>query len=107
MIRGEVASARQQVEAERARHRALREQVRPKAEQAVQAALGSYAAGTTSGVTVIDAVRAAWELRADEVMAEVRLGLAWARLGRALGELSASPASAQTERSSRRIGAGP
>lgn len=90
MIRGEVAAAREQVEAERIRFRALHEQVRPKTEQTVQAALVSYAATETNAVTVIEAVRALWDVRAEEVMAEVRLGLAWARLGRAMGTLEAA-----------------
>jgi hypothetical protein len=34
---------------------------------------------------VIEAVTTLWDVRAEEVMAEARLGLAWARLDRALG----------------------
>ena len=87
MIRGEVATAREQVEAERTRLRALRELVRPKTEQSVEASLASYTATQTNAVTVIEALRALWDVREEEVMAEERLGLAWARLDRALGEL--------------------
>lgn len=90
MIRGQVASARQEVEGERIRLRALHDQVRPKVEQTVEAALASYSAMQTPSVTVIESLRTLWEVRGDEVMAEVRLGLAWARLGRALGKLGAS-----------------
>lgn len=86
MIRGEVAASREQVEAERRRFSALHEQIRPKAEQAVQASLASYAAAGTPAVAVIESVRSLWDVRSEEVMAEVRLGLAWARLERAVGE---------------------
>ena len=87
MIRGEVGAAREQVEAERTRLRALRDLVRPKTAQSADASLASYTATQTNAVTVIEALQALWDVREEEVMAEARLGLAWARLDRARGEL--------------------
>ena len=85
MIRGEVAMARQQVVAARIRLRALRDEIVPRAKQTVESALASYAATQTDAISVVEALTTLWDVRADEVMAEARLGLAWARLDRALG----------------------
>jgi outer membrane protein TolC len=85
MIRGEIAMARQQVIAARVRLRALRDEIGPRAKQTVDSALASYAATQTDAISVIEAVTTLWDVRAEEVMAEARLGLAWARLDRALG----------------------
>jgi outer membrane protein TolC len=85
MIRGEVAMARQQVMAARIRLSALRDEIVPRAKQTVEAALASYSATQTDAISVVEALTTLWDVRADEVMAEARLGMAWARLDRAMG----------------------
>jgi outer membrane protein TolC len=85
MIRGEVAAARERVVAARIRLSSLRDEIGPRAKQTVDAALASYAATKTDAVSVIEALRTLWDVRADEVMAGAELGLSWARLERAIG----------------------
>jgi cobalt-zinc-cadmium efflux system outer membrane protein len=87
MAEGEAATARQQVIAARQRVLALRDDVLPRARQAIDPSLGAYAAGTVPLASVIDAAQALWSLEAELVMAQVELGLAWARLHRAQGEM--------------------
>ncbi len=86
MIQGEVASARSDVVAARVRLRALRDRIVPTAAQTVDSALASYAATQTSAVSVVESLRTLWDVRLEEVMAEARLGIAWARLDRAIGK---------------------
>lgn len=86
MIRGEVAVALAEVEAARVRLRALKERIVPKARLTVDSALAGYGAAQTSAVAVVEALRALFEVRAQEVMTESQLGLAWARFDRAVGE---------------------
>jgi cobalt-zinc-cadmium efflux system outer membrane protein len=87
MIEGEAVAARATVEAWRRRAVAIAERVLPPANQAVVAATASYGAGQLALVTVLEAMRALFEARMQGVMAEVNLGLAWARLERATGQL--------------------
>jgi outer membrane protein, heavy metal efflux system len=87
MIEGEAAAAREQVAAWLARSTALRDKVLQPASQAVSAATASYAAGQTPLVTVLDALRALFDARMQSIMAEVSLGVSWARLERATGRL--------------------
>jgi cobalt-zinc-cadmium efflux system outer membrane protein len=85
MIEGEVLAARERVIATRTRHRALREEVVPRARKAVDAALAGYRAGQGTLVPAIETLSAFWQVQAEEVMAESTAALAAARLRRATG----------------------
>ncbi|HET7699042.1 MAG TPA: TolC family protein [Vicinamibacterales bacterium] len=85
MIEGEAAAAVRQLEAAYERHAALTANVLPRARMAIEPAVAGYAAGRLPLVSVIEAVQALWVVQADLVAAETELGLAWARLGRAIG----------------------
>jgi outer membrane protein TolC len=86
MIRGDVATSRAQVLAARVRLRTLRDRIVPTAKQTVDSALASYSAAQTTAVAVMEALRTLWQVKTEEVMAEARLGLAWAQLDRAMGK---------------------
>jgi outer membrane protein, heavy metal efflux system len=88
MLEGEAATARHQVLAARQRLLALRDDVLPRARQAIDPSVTAYAAGTMPLVSVLDAAQALWSLEAELVSAELELGLAWARLHRAQGKLA-------------------
>jgi outer membrane protein TolC len=47
--------------------------------------VASYASGQLPLVSVIEAVQALWLVQSDLIAADTQLGLAWARLGRAMG----------------------
>ena len=49
----------------------------------------SDTAGQLPLVSVIEAVQALWLVQADLIAADTELGLAWARLGRAIGSCEA------------------
>ena len=85
MIEGEAATARNDVLAARERVLALRQDVLPRARRAIEPSISAYAAGTLPLTSVIDAAQALWSLQAELVTAESELGMAWARLHRALG----------------------
>ncbi|MGE0447037.1 MAG: TolC family protein [Vicinamibacterales bacterium] len=85
MIEGEAAVAVAQVQAAGARQRALTGDVLPRARMAIDPAVAGYAAGQLPLVSVIEAVQALWQVQGDVIAADVELGLAWARLGRAIG----------------------
>lgn len=86
MAEGEAATARSQVLAARQRVLAIRDDVLPRARQAIEPSVAAYAAGTMPLVSVIDTAQALWSLEAELVSAEFELGLAWARLERAQGQ---------------------
>jgi len=85
MIAGEAEATRAKVHAAQIRLQALEREVVPRARQAIDATLASYASGLLPLVNVLDAMDAYWMAQADEVMAEVELGLAHARLDRTIG----------------------
>ena len=85
MIEGQAAVAASQLDAARERQAALTANVLPRARLAIEPAVAGYAAGRLPLVSVIEAVQALWLVQSDLVAAETELGLAWARLGRALG----------------------
>jgi outer membrane protein TolC len=85
MIEGEAAAAVSQLEAARERQTALNTNVLPRARMAIEPAVAGYAAGQLPLVSVIEAVQALWLVQSDLIAADIELGLAWARLGRALG----------------------
>jgi cobalt-zinc-cadmium efflux system outer membrane protein len=86
MIEGEAATARHQVLAARTRVLSLRDEVLPRARGAIEPSISAYAGGSAGLASVIDAARTLWSVEAELVTAELELGLAWARLHRALGK---------------------
>lgn len=89
MIEGEAAVAVRQLQAARDRQAALETDVLPRARLAIEPAVASYASGQLPLVSVIEAVQALWLVQSDLIAAETQLGLAWARLGRAIGSYEA------------------
>jgi cobalt-zinc-cadmium efflux system outer membrane protein len=85
MIEGEAAAALHTVEARRARHLSLTTNVLPRARLAIDPTIAGYASGQLPLVSVIEAVQALWLAQADLTQVEMDLGLAWARLARAIG----------------------
>ncbi len=89
MIEGEAAVAVSQLQAARDRHAALNTDVLPRARMAIEPAVAGYASGQLPLVSVIEAVQALWLVQSDLITADTQLGLAWARLGRAIGSYEA------------------
>ncbi len=89
MVEGQAAAALNQVDAAQTRLRSLRDEVLPRARNTIDPALGAYAAGRLPLVSVLEAVQALWVTQSDVIESEVTLGLAWARLGRAIGTYEA------------------
>jgi outer membrane protein, heavy metal efflux system len=85
MIEGDAAVAVNQVRAARDRQSAIRTDVLPRARMAIEPAVAGYTSGQLPLVSVIEAVQALWMVQADLIAADIELGLAWARLGRAVG----------------------
>jgi outer membrane protein TolC len=85
MIEGEVGAAREQVVAARVRLATTREKVLPLSKQALQLTLTNYGSGTAPLVSVLDAERLVRDTRMEEVIAELKVAVAWAKLGRAIG----------------------
>jgi outer membrane protein TolC len=69
----------------RERQLALISDVLPRARMAIEPAVAGYASGQLPLVTVIEAIQALWLVQSDVIAADTELGLAWARLGRAVG----------------------
>ena len=89
MIEGDAAAAVNQLQAARDRQAALTADVLPRARMAIEPAVAGYSSGQLPLVSVIEAVQALWLVQADLIAADTELGLAWARLGRALGSYEA------------------
>ena len=85
MIAGEAAAARESVAAAQARLGAIQREVLPLSRQGAQSQLAGYAAGQVPLASSLLAFTTLLDARMDEVMAQVSLGLAWARLRRAMG----------------------
>jgi outer membrane protein TolC len=85
MIEGDAAAAVTQLQATRDRQAALTTDVLPRARMAIEPAVAGYTSGQLPLVSVIEAVQALWLVQADLIAADTELGLAWARLGRAIG----------------------
>ena len=85
MIEGDAAVAVSQLQAARDRQVALAADVLPRARMAIEPAVAGYTSGQLPLVSVIEAVQALWLVQADAISADTALGLAWARLGRAIG----------------------
>lgn len=86
MISGEGAAARERVAAIRERFLALRETIVPKASEVIAATLAAYSANKLPLVSAVEAAQALWLAQRELVMAHGELGLAWARLDRAIGQ---------------------
>ena len=89
MVEGQAAVAFNQVQAARERQLALTGDVLPRARMAIEPAVAGYASGQLPLVSVIEAVQALWRVQSDLITADTQLGLAWARLGRAIGSYEA------------------
>ena len=89
MIEGEAAVAVGQLQAAQERQVALFGDVLPRARMAIEPAVAGYAAGQLPLVSVIEAIQSLWLVQSDLIAADTQLGLAWARLGRALGSYEA------------------
>lgn len=89
MIEGDAAAAVSQLHAARDRQVAITSDVLPRARMAIDPAVAGYTAGQLPLVSVIEAVQALWLVQADLIAADTELGLAWARLGRAIGSYEA------------------
>ena len=89
MIEGDAAVAVSQLQASRDRQLALRDDVLPRARIVIEPAVAGYASGQLPLVSVIEAVQALWLVQSDLIAADTELGLAWARLGRAIGSYEA------------------
>ena len=89
MIEGDAAAAISQLQAARDRQAALTSDVLPRARLAIEPAVAGYGAGQLPLVSVIEAIQALWAVQSDLVAADTQLGLAWARLGRAIGSYEA------------------
>jgi outer membrane protein, heavy metal efflux system len=89
MIEGNAAVAVSQLQATRDRQAALTTDVLPRARMAIEPAVAGYTSGQLPLVSVIEAVQALWLVQADLIAADTELGLAWARLGRAIGSYEA------------------
>jgi len=85
MIEGDAAVAVSQLQAARDRQAALTSDVLPRARMVIEPAVAGYASGQLPLVSVIEAVQALWLVQSDLIAADTELGLAWARLGRAVG----------------------
>jgi cobalt-zinc-cadmium efflux system outer membrane protein len=84
MVEGEAAASRHRVLAARDRYLALRDEILPRARRVIGPSLAGYSAGTLPLVSVIESAQALWSTEAELVSAELELGLAWARLNRAI-----------------------
>jgi cobalt-zinc-cadmium efflux system outer membrane protein len=89
MIEGQAASAVSQVQAARDRQAAIVTDVLPRARMAIEPAVAGYAAGQLPLVSVIEAIQALWLVQSDLIGVDTELGLAWVRLGRAIGSYEA------------------
>jgi cobalt-zinc-cadmium efflux system outer membrane protein len=85
MIEGDAAVAVSQVQAAHDRQRTITTDVLPRARMAIDPAIAGYTAGQLPLVSVVEAVQALWLVQADLIAADAELGLAWSRLGRAIG----------------------
>ena len=85
MVEGEAAAALSELQAASDEQAALRGNVLPRARVALDPALAGYAAGRLPLVSVIEAIQALWSVQAELIDADIRVGVAWTRLGRAIG----------------------
>ena len=89
MIEGDAAGAVNQLHAWRDRQGSLSDNVLPRARMAIAPVVAGYAAGRLPLVSVIEAVQALWSVQSALITADAEVGLAWVRLGRAIGSYEA------------------
>jgi outer membrane protein TolC len=85
MVEGQAAAAMNELQATTEQQTAIRDNVLPRARVALDPALAGYASGRLPLVSVIEAIQALWSVQTDAIDADIRAGLAWTRLGRAIG----------------------
>jgi outer membrane protein TolC len=85
MLEGEAAAAVGQVQAAQVRRESLARDVLPRARMSIEPAMAGYTAGRVPLVSVIETVQALWQVQGDLIAADTELGVAWTRLGRAIG----------------------
>ena len=86
MVEGEALAARERVVASREQFLSLRDEIIPRARQAVDPTLAGYASGQLPIISVIEAAQVLRSSQSELTAAQFDLGLAWARLRRAMGE---------------------
>jgi outer membrane protein TolC len=86
MVVGGTVVARERVVAARARWFALRDQVVPRAQAAIEPTLAGYTSGQLPLVSVLEAAQTLWAARMELASAERQLGETWARLSRATAQ---------------------
>lgn len=86
MVEADALAARSRARSARERYLALRDEVVPRAQQAIAPALAAYSSGQLPLVSVIEAAQALWSAQAELLSAQAALGMSWARLQRAVGE---------------------
>ena len=86
MVEAEALSARARANGARERYLALRDEVVPRAQQAISPALAAYSSGQLPLVSVIEVAQALWSAQAELLSAQAQLGMSHARLRRAMGE---------------------
>lgn len=89
MIEADAAVALTTLRGATERRRAITTDVLPRARLAIAPAVAGYAAGQIPLVSVVEAIQAWWLVQSDLITAETDLGMAWARLGRAVGSYEA------------------
>lgn len=85
MVEGEAAQALNELKSAGDLQRSLRGEIGPRARFAVEPALAAYAAGRQPLVTVMEALQTLWSVENELIEADMQVGLAWVRLGRAIG----------------------
>lgn len=85
MVETEVIAAHAELVAAHQSLLTLTSEVAPRAQMALAPALSAYRSGSTPLRSVIDAAQAQWAVEGEIVMARTEIGMAWARLERAVG----------------------
>ena len=91
MAEAEAAQALAELRAASAQQNALRRDVLPRSRFAVEPALIAYATGRQPLASALEAVQALWDVEMELIEADLRVGRAWVRLGRALGSFMLVP----------------
>ncbi len=90
MVEAQALTSREQVVGSRERFLALRDQILPQAKQAIEPTLAGYASGQLPLVSVIEAAQVLRSSQGELVSAQFDLGLAWARLHKAMADKGTS-----------------
>lgn len=85
MIHGDVGAALETLRGAALQHHAVRTDVMPRAERAIDPAMTAYASGTLPLASVLEASKALWSVQEEAAMAETSLAVAWIRLRNAMG----------------------